>query len=64
MIVTPVGGGGGVGYACVCVRVRACTRSIQVVTVKHEISLPDAVTRLVIGGARPALGTLTLVLRS
>lgn len=42
---------------------RAC--AIQVVTVKNEISLPDAVARLVIGGACPALGAhVTLVLRS
>ena len=48
---------------CVCARVRAC--AIQVVTVKNKISLPDAVARLVIGGACPALGAhVTLVLRS
>ena len=39
-----------------CVRARARARAIQIVTVKNEISLPDAVARLVIGGACPALG--------
>jgi hypothetical protein len=63
MIVTPTGGGGGV----VCVRVRAYARarSVQVVTAKNAISLPDAVARLVTGGACPALGArVTLVLLS
>jgi hypothetical protein len=40
----------------VCVRARARARAIQVVTVKNEISLPDAIARLVIGGACSALG--------
>ena len=33
-----------------------CACAIQVVTVKNEISLPDCVATLVIGGACPALG--------
>jgi hypothetical protein len=49
---------------CVCVRVRAraCYSGCYC---KNEIYLPDAVARLVIGGACPALGAyVTLVLRS